>query len=83
MIEEMTTRQAYEYCGYVTPAGLYAAYRRGEVSPHGTMNKSFLWKRSELDRFLIEGKKGNTRGKLRLSTQVDLSEKMKEVSGHE
>ncbi|WP_394831827.1 hypothetical protein LVJ94_35455 [Pendulispora rubella] len=50
----LKTTLAAEYCGYETPAGLFLAWKRKEVEPYGRRGEkgTWLWARTELDRFL-------------------------------
>jgi hypothetical protein len=51
----MTTRQAAAYCGYSSPFGLLAAFRRGRVRPFGRRGGgrgTLTWDRAELDAFM-------------------------------
>lgn len=48
----MPTWLAARYCGFRSPQGLYAAFRRGKVRPWGRRGGSGTWKRDDLDEFL-------------------------------
>src|SRR5260370_42037324 len=70
----LTPRAAATYCGFKTVCGLHSAYRAGKVQPAGRRGGGrgpLMWRREDLDAYLIGASNGRVDETLGLLDRAD------------